>query len=221
VLPRSKKCRRVLERRTGLAIPRKAIRQSALHDIRPVHEPAERGEVRADADQLGVIAVGVTGAIIQRHIPQLARADAGSVLRPRSDDLRVGKPDLLPDGARVCAYYAIPKASDDAVGISESDRRATAEVAPQPQQIHDWMIARGRCVRGKIVIDGADVCDRGTADLAGQFGAAHGSDDASRVNQGIRCVELLESLEEEWPLLRKEQREPLVHRDLADVGFDL
>ena len=83
------------------------------------------------------------------------------------------------------------------------------------------MIARGRCVRGDIVIDGADVCDRGAADLAGQFGAAHRSDDASRVNQGIRCVELLESLEEEWPLLRKEQREPLVHRDLADVGFDL
>src|SRR5256884_2382835 len=76
-------CRRVLERRTGLAIPRKAIRQSALHDICPVHEPAVRGEVRADADQLGVIAVRVTGAIIQRHIPQLARADAGSVLRPR------------------------------------------------------------------------------------------------------------------------------------------
>src|SRR5207247_1982343 len=44
---------------------------------------------------------------------------------------------------------------------------------------------------------------------------------ASRVEEAIRRVELLQPLEEKRPLLGEEQGESLVDRHLADVGLDL
>src|SRR6266404_4014745 len=76
VAPRGKdqdERRRVLEHRARLAVPGKAIGEAALHDVDTIHESAERLESGTYADQLGVIAVGVAGAVVQRHIPQLAR----------------------------------------------------------------------------------------------------------------------------------------------------
>ena len=72
-----------------------------------------------------------------------------------------------------------------------------------------------------VVIDRPDVGDRHRSDLARKLGARDGVDDAPRVNQRIGRVELLETLEEERPLLREKERKALVHRHLADIRFHL
>ena len=71
------------------------------------------------------------------------------------------------------------------------------------------------------IVHGAQVGDPRSPDLAGQLGAEHRLGDAPRVDELVGRVELLEPLQEEGPLLGVEQREPLVQRHLADVGFHL
>src|SRR5690606_9915723 len=59
------------------------------------------------------------------------------------------------------------------------------------------------------------------ADLAGDLAADPGIRDLAGVDELARRREELDPLQEERPLLREEEREPLVDRDLAGVGLDL
>src|SRR6266850_620573 len=107
-------CGGILQRRSRLPVPGEPVGESALDDVDAVHEPAQRRKVGTDADQLGMIAVGVASAVVERQVPQRARphAGAGRVLRPGTHDLRVGEPDLLPDESHVRAQHPIPGAAD-------------------------------------------------------------------------------------------------------------
>ena len=72
-----------------------------------------------------------------------------------------------------------------------------------------------------VVVHGADVRDRGAAHFAGELRPGEWRSDLARIDQRIRCVELLESFEEERAFLREEERKALVDRHLPDVCFDL
>ena len=72
-----------------------------------------------------------------------------------------------------------------------------------------------------VIVDGSDVGDPHPADFAGQLGTCDGRRNPTRIDKCVGCVELLEAFQKERPLLGKEQREPLVHRDLPDVRFHL
>ena len=163
-----------------------------------------------------MIAVGVAGAVIERNVPE--RSGLGpDVLRPGAHDLCGRKPDLLPDHASIGAEDAVPCAPDDAVGVGESQRRACAQIAPQPEQVVNGVMARDLIV----VVHRSDVGDPHAADLAGQLGACDWRRNPARIDECVGRVELLEAFQKERPLLGKEQREPLVHRDLPDVRFHL
>ena len=64
----------------------------------------------------------------------------------------------------------------------------------------------------------SNVCPR---QFSGELDAAYRCHDPASVNQLIGSVEQLQPIEEERPLLRVEQREPLIEQYLSDVGFDL
>ena len=67
---------------------------------------------------------------------------------------------------------------------------------------------------GVRLVHRREVGDAELAELAGQLGAGLGIHDPAGVDQCLRRAEQLDPLEEERPLLRKEEREPLVHRHL-------
>ena len=66
----------VFQQRAGLAIPRETIGQPALHNVDAIDEAVLRFEIGADADELGVVAVRVTGAVEQRRVPQHSASNA-------------------------------------------------------------------------------------------------------------------------------------------------
>ena len=59
------------------------------------------------------------------------------------------------------------------------------------------------------------------AELAGELGAGLGVHDPAGIDQRLRRAEQLDALEEERALLREEEGEALVHRDLALVALHL
>src|SRR6266513_6033416 len=67
----------------------------------------------------------------------------------------------------------------------------------------------------------SDVCSSDLADLAGAARAPARRIDVARVGDLQRRVEEVEAFEEERPLLREEDREAPVRRDLRDVRLDL
>src|SRR5207253_8221614 len=95
---------------------------------------------------------------------------------------------------------------------------ARTQVAAQARQVVDRIASRGGL---SVVVHGAEVGDRRTTQLAGELCPRDGLHDLPRIDQPVRRVELLESLEEKRSLLRVEQREALVDGHLADVGLDL
>src|SRR5690606_2209521 len=109
------------------------------------------------------------------------------------------------------------RAGEAAVGEREPDDRAGAEVAPQPRDVEQRLAARGV----DVLVQRGQVRDGEAADLAGDLRAGDRVDDLARVDEPARRVEQLDALEEERALLRDEQREPLVDRDLSLVRLDL
>ena len=72
-----------------------------------------------------------------------------------------------------------------------------------------------------VVVHRADIRDRRAAHFAGQLRSDNRGSDPARINQRVRCVELLEAFQEKRPLFGEKQREALVDGHLADVGLDL
>src|SRR2546426_512650 len=87
----------VLKPAARLPVDHEPVEDSGLHHVHPVHEPARGLEVRAHADELGMVPVRAPGAVVEGYVPQLARPHARAVAGPRAHDLRVGEPDLAPD----------------------------------------------------------------------------------------------------------------------------
>src|SRR5436190_2443100 len=192
----------VLEPRARFAVPREAIEQPAMHDVHTIDETALRVELGADAQDLRVITVGVSRAVIEGDVPQLtgphAPPGAGRVLGPRTDELRRRVPELAPDESAIRAEHPDPRAAIDPGRVDGPHRRIRAEAAPPSQQIEEGVIVRWR--EGPVV-QRTDVRDAGGPDFAGELDATNRRIDASRIDQRVRCIELLESFEEEGPLL--------------------
>src|SRR5262249_23958460 len=110
---------RILEPRPRFAVPREPVEQTSMHDVHTIDEAALRLEVGADAQDLRMITIGVSGAVIERDVPQLAgpHAPPGRVLGPRARELRRREPDLPPDDPGVRAEHPIPGAAVDPVGV--------------------------------------------------------------------------------------------------------
>src|SRR6266550_4442129 len=161
----------VLEQRSRLSISREPIEDASLHDVHAIDETALGGEVAAEADEFTVVAVGAPSEIVECGVPQRAGARAHAVVGPRSGDLHRREPALQPDDAGIHAQHTIRRVAVDAVGVGESHGRAGAEIAPQPEQVDDRMVARGGQV---VVVDRTDVGDAGSADLPGQLRSADG-----------------------------------------------
>ncbi len=81
--------------------------------------------------------------------------------------------------------------------------------------------ARSACRRAPPLIDRRQHGDVGAGELAGELQRRVGLHDRPRVDERVRHVEPIRALDEERTLLRIEQREPFVGRDLRRVGFDL
>ncbi len=108
----------------------------------------------------------------------------------------------------------------DPVGVQETDRRSAANVAAGPQQIEGRVPARIEDGRGALV-ERAYVPHVEAPDLPSELHAADGIQDLARVPEPLGRAEDFGALQEERPLLREEEREAFVDRDLADVRLDL
>ena len=75
--------------------------------------------------------------------------------------------------------------------------------------------------RGCPVVHGAEKCQVGTERLAGQLGGRHRLDDPAAVDQRIGCVEQLDAIEKERPLLGEEDFLSGVEGKLLHVRLDL
>ena len=101
-----------------------------------------------------------------------------------------------------------------AVGEGHPGDRVAAEVPPEPGDVEPGVARVG-------LVHRRQVGDAELPEFAGQLGAGLGIHDAAGVDQRLRRAEQLDALEEERPLLRKEEREPLVHRHLPLVALHL
>ena len=81
------------------------------------------------------------------------------------------------------------------------------------------MVDAGR--RRRRIVDRREQRDVGAGALAGQLDGGDRRRDPPRVDQVVRRVEQLGAVEEERPLLGKEQRAARIERELAGVGLDL
>src|SRR5207247_3013959 len=127
-----------------------------MHETRPLYE------VRPDTLDLAMIAVGPAGAVIERRVPEHPGARATRVPRPRPDELRLREPDLPPHGAQVRAQDAIVRGAVEAVRVDEAGRRTCVEVAAQPHEVIDRVMAGRRLLP---IIHGPQIGDVRAPDL--------------------------------------------------------
>jgi hypothetical protein len=75
--------------------------------------------------------------------------------------------------------------------------------------------------RIRIVILNCHCSDIRAREFSSELEPASRCDYLPSVNELIRCIEELESVEKERTLLRVKQREPLVEENLSNIGLDL
>ena len=129
---------------------------------------------------------------------------------------RVHAPERYPP---VDIGHAVGVVAVDAIGVREADTRLPADVPLRAQQVVDRMVGAGRR-RGGIV-DRRQERDGGARHLAGEFHRRHRLHDPASVDELVRDVEQLDAVEEEWPLLREEQRQARIERNLSGIRFHL
>src|SRR5437016_1612402 len=95
--------RELLDQRSRTAVPAEPVEGAARDEVSAIHEPARILEALLDAQQLEMVTVRATGAVAEGDGPQLARAGAAQVPRPRPGDLHFREPDLAPHDVRVDA----------------------------------------------------------------------------------------------------------------------
>ena len=75
--------------------------------------------------------------------------------------------------------------------------------------------------RRQLVVDGRQDGEIGAGHLAGDLGGGQRRNDPAGVDELVRRRELLDAIEEEGPLLGKEERLPRIEGELPGVGLDL
>src|SRR5947209_16070905 len=123
----------------------------------------------------------------------------------------------------------VSAAADLAVSQDAADVRLSELVTSAPDDVLGAKVLRREVARLRAGDDRqpAATVVRGEHRVRRISGSRGGAEtrtrrcDRPRVRDLERCVEEVESFEEERPLLLKEDRETLVDRDLRNVGFDL
>ena len=218
------------ERPAGLAVrlPDPDLRHEAVVRPEPVavivvlREEVERPRRVLPPDQAGVARHSLAGPLVGE-----IRALRG--LRAREEELpgdrvlvRQAPAEVGPEDAVVSAAVGL---ADLPIGCEEADERL-AELLSHAADGHDraeLLVGEVRRVRaGEDDAAPAAVLDdergvRGVLDLAGGADAPAGRRDGPCVDRLDRGREELDPLQEERPLLRKEEREALVGADLRHV----
>src|SRR5207244_5732543 len=102
--------------------------------------------------------------------------------------------------------------------VGEPEGRGRPQIPPQAQHVVDGVTTRRRLI---LIVDGAEIRDPRSPDLARELRTEHRLHDAPRIDELVGSVELLETLEKDRPLFRIEEREPLVQGHMADIGAAL
>ena len=118
----------------------------------------------------------------------------------------------------VHAAHSIVVGTLDAVRVHHARARLAAEIALRAQDV-EVRIAFVRRRRRARIVHRRDHADRVAGDLPSKLRGGQRRADASRVDQRRRRLEVLHAVEEEWPLLGKEQGETRIDDELSGVAF--
>src|SRR5690348_919109 len=125
----------------------------------------------------------------------------------------------------VDASHAVMGACEFAIGINHTDRRLSPDVAIDPYNAETRVLAREWIIRchafSRRLIVGEESPDGIMSYLAGEPDAIQGIGDVAGEKQVEGRLKKVCVLKKKGPLLREEDREPLIHRHLRLVGFHL
>ena len=126
--------------------------------------------------------------------------------------------DLAEDNPPVDVGDAIVISAEHAIGVRDAESRLSADVALSAQNVIDRPVTS--CWRQTAVIRCRENSDTGAGDFTSELERAVRLRDAPGVNEIVRSIERVQSLEEEWSFLREEQRLPGIDHELSRIGFD-
>ena len=191
----------------------RAVRDAGARD-----EAAQRTKILIDAVQ--PVAKSESLAVArQADVPQRCVLHHAARLVIALGALKGRGVHLAERVAAVDAGNAIVVRAGDAVGVRHADARLVADVALRPHDVEVRRVVAAR--RQARVIAGGQHADVQAGDGAGELERALRLCDATRVDQVVRNVELLEPVEKERPLLGKEERLPRIDHELPGVRLHL
>jgi hypothetical protein len=137
-----------------------------------------------------------------------------AVVGARAAELRLHEVQLAEHQPRVGGQHGVAPRSLVPVGEHEPGRRVVAVVRAHARHVEERVVPLD-------LVHRRQVREVPAAQLGGQLAAHDGVHDLPRVDELVGRGEQLDALEEEGPFLGEEDREALVDRDHAHVGFHL